>query len=523
MIPLHKFRQAGCRIALPVLIADITTLCGAAALAHAQEQTQPAAAPVPVTVKVSDVSTDGQLVRVPVNKSVLVEFSAPVREVRLAKAEIAEVSAISPRQILLTGKAFGSTQMIVWLSETEQRIFDVAVDIELERLVASIRTAVPRARVKAHALMDAVVLTGTVPDAESAQRVLEVASVFSSKIMNQVRVAGVQQVLLRCTVAEVNRRAARQLGFNGWLGGDDFRDVFFLQNLGEIAPANVGAPAGASFSGRAAIPFVVGEDGIPVTARTTLSFGFPRVQMQVFVQALRENGLLRVLAEPNVVTISGQEADFLAGGEFPVPIPSDSGVGIEYREFGVKLRFTPAVLSENSIRLKVSPEVSEPDFTTAVTVLGTTVPGLAKRRIETVVELGSGQTFAIGGLLSERVRAVARAVPGLGDVPVLGALFRSVDFQSDESELIVLVTPELVEPVSADQITYIPGALYLEPNDFELFMLGQVEGQSARRTAPRLAPRVNSQWPVRTDELYGSGASLKLRGPLGPTGIEEGM
>lgn len=523
MSPLYNFRRAVGGSALSMLLAGLATLAGAAASGRADEQGQPAASTTQVTVKVSDVSTDGQLVRVPVNKSVLVEFSVPVREVRLAKAEIAEVSAVSPRQILLTGKSFGSTQMIAWLSESEQRIFDVAVDIELERLAASIRTAVPRARIKAHALMDAVVLTGTVPDAESAQRVLEVAAIFSSKIINQIRVAGVQQVLLRCTVAEVSRRAARQLGFNGWLGGDDFRDVFFLSNLGGIAPANVGAPAGASFSGRAAIPFVVGEEGIPVTGRTTLSFGFPRVQMQVFVQALRENGLLRVLAEPNLVTISGQEADFLAGGEFPVPIPSDTGIGIEYREFGVKLRFTPAVLSENSIRLKVSPEVSEPDFTTAVTFLGTTVPGLAKRRLETVVELGSGQTFAIGGLLSERVRSMARAVPGLGDVPVLGALFRSVDFQTDESELIVLVTPELVEPVSADQITYIPGALYLEPNDFELFLLGQVEGQAAPGAAPRLAPRINSQWPVRTDELYGSSAGLKLRGPLGPTGIEEGL
>jgi pilus assembly protein CpaC len=499
--------------------------CGAA-LAYglplsAGAETPPAAAPHDITIKLSDVSAQGQLLRVPVNKAVTVDFNVPIREARLAKSEIAEVTAISPRQLLLTGKSFGTTQLIVWVNEAQQRVFDVAVDLELERMVASIRTAVPRARVQAHALLDAVVLTGTVPDADSAKRVMEVANVYSTKVMNQIQVAGVQQVLLHCTVAEVSRRAARQLGFNGWMAGDDFRDVFFLSNLDQINPSNIGAVADASASGRVPIPFAVGEDGIPVNARTTLSLGFPRVQLQVFMEALRENGLLRVLSEPNLVAINGQEADFLAGGEFPVPIPSRDGIAIEYREFGVKLNFTPAVLSENRIRLKISPEVSEPDFTTAVTVLGTTVPGLAKRRVETVVELGSGQTFAIGGLLSERVRAVSRAVPGLGDVPILGALFRSIEFQSDETELVVLVTPELVEPIGSDQVTYVPGANLVTPNDFELFLMGQLEGHSGREVR-KLQPRVNGSWPVRPDDLYGPAAALKLRGPLGPAGSEEG-
>jgi pilus assembly protein CpaC len=169
----------------------------------------------------------------------------------------------------------------------------------------------------------------------------------------------------------------------------------------------------------------------------------------------------------------------------------------------------------------VAPEVSEPDFTTAVTVLGTTVPGLAKRRVETVVELGSGQTFAIGGLLSERVRGVSRKVPALGDIPVLGTLFSSVDYQTDQSELVVLVTPELVEPVSADQITYVPGANHVAPNDFELFLLGHLEGSSVEGE-PALRARINHTWPVRPSELYGSSGPLRLRGPLGPAGMEEG-
>jgi pilus assembly protein CpaC len=496
---------------MPMALA-VGLLLLAGPLAWVWAQPAPAAASE-VEISVRDVAAEGQLIRVPVNKSVVVDFSVPVREVRLAEPEFAEVTAISPRQILVTGKSFGTTQMIVWVNEGEQRVFDLAVDLELERLMASMRTAVPRARVKAHALLDAVVLTGDVPDAASAEKLVEIAGVFSPRVLNQMRVAGTQQVLLRCTVAEVNRSVTRQLGFNGWIAGDEFRD-----NLDGINPANMGAAEAALVT--ADIPFLVGEGGIPVTNRTTLSFGFPRVQMQVFIQALRENGLLRVLAEPNLVATNGQDASFLAGGEVPIPIVTDERIKIEWKQFGVRLNFTPVVLAEDRIRLKVAPEVSEPDFANSVTFGGVSVPGFSTRRVETVVELGSGQTFAIGGLLSERVRAVVRRVPGLGDVPVLGVLFRSEDYQTDQSELVVLVTPELVEPVSPDQITCVPGANYVAPNDFELFLLGELEGQSGQEL-PVLRPRVNQSWPVRPAELYGP-AALRLRGPLGPAGGEEG-
>lgn len=486
---------------------------------HGVQTTMAAAPPgYDIQISVRDVTTQGQLIRVPVNKSVLVDFNVPVREVRLAKPEFAEVTAVSPQQIIVTGKSFGTTQLIAWFNDTEQRVFDVAVDIELERLMASIRTAVPRAKVQAYALLDAIVLTGLAPDAESADRIVQIAKVFAGQVINHLRVAGVQQVMLRCTVAEVSRSGARQLGINGWFGGDDFRDMFLINNLDQINPSNIGAPEGALATSN--IPFVVGENGIPVTARSTLSLGFPRVQMQVFIQALRENGLLRVLAEPNLMAVNGQDANFLAGGEVPIPIATNDRINIEFKEFGVRLHFTPTVLSENNIRLKVAPEVSEPDFSNSVTFGGISIPGFSTRRVETVVEIGSGQTLAIGGLLSDRVRAVTRSVPGLGDIPVLGTLFRSVDFQQDQTELVVLVTPELVDPISTDQVTYIPGAHYTAPNDFELFMLGQTDG--APSDDPHaLQPRVNHTWPVRTDELYGDSSTAKLRGPLGPAGGRE--
>ena len=496
---------------------------GALAMAHfflysVQAQTMPASTQS-VNITVRDVAAEGQLIRVPVNKSILVDFSVPVREVRLAMPEFAEVHPISPKQILVTGKAFGTTQMIVWINDEDQRVFDVAVDLELDRLLASIRSAVPRARVKAYALLDSVVLTGYVPDAGSAERIMEIAGVFSPQVLNQMQVVGTQQVLLRCTIAEMNRSAARQLGVNGWMAGDTFKDMFFVNNLDGLNPANIGAPSGALAT--ADIPFLVGDDGIPITGRTTMSFGFPRAQMQVFVQALRENGILRVLAEPNLVAVNGQNASFLAGGEIPIPIATDEKIKIEFKEFGVRLNFTPAILAENKIRLQVTPEVSEPDFSNSVTISGISVPGFTTRRVETVVEIGSGQTIAIGGLLSERVRAVSRRIPALGDVPILGALFSSKDYQYDETELVVLVTPELVDSLSPNQITYIPGGNYIVPNDFELYLMGELEGQSGRET-PVLQPRISAGAEGVPSETYGPETAKKLHGPLGPAGGDEG-
>lgn len=483
-----------------------------------QDEARPA-----LEVKISDVGSAGRLINIPVNKSVVVDFNIPVREVRMAKPEIAEVAASSPTQLIITGKSFGVTQLIVWSNEEHQNIFDVVVDIELERLQASIRTIAPRARVKAHAVLDSVVLSGIVPDSTTAEAIMQIADIYSSRVLNQMRVAGTQQVLLRCTVAEVNRSATRQIGFNGWIAGDNFRDVFALSNLNGINPSNIGAPEGANVTAR--IPFLVGESGIPVTGSTTLSFGFPRAQMQFFVQALREDGLLRVLAEPNVVAISGQEASFLVGGEFPIPVPQrDNAITISYRKFGIRLKFTPTVISEDLIRLKIAAEVSEPDLSNAVSFGGFTVPGLAQRIVETVIELGNGQTFAIGGLLSERVRGITRKIPGLGDIPILGQLFSSNEYQTDQTELVILVTPELVEGVSAEQVTYIPGSMLLEPNDFEFFLLGKLDGAPGE-DAPILTPRVHHEWPARPADVYGrdQGLSLKLRGPLGPAGYEEGM
>ncbi len=471
--------------------------------------------------KVTEVPEHARLIHVSVNKGVLVDFNQPIKEVRIANPDIADVSATSPRQVLVNGRSFGTTQLIVWVDDDRQQVFDIAVDLDLKRLEASMLGAAPRANVRATSVLDSVVLTGTVPDAESAERILQIARIFSDKLVNHIRVAGVQQVLLRVTVAEVNRAATRQLGFNGWLAGDNFRDVFAVSQLDGINPVNIGGAADVNVAGT--IPFLTDTNGLPLQPTPALSLGFPRLQMQIFIKALRENALLRVLAEPNLVTVSGERAEFLAGGEFPIPVPQgglNSATTIEYREFGVRLNFTPAVLDGGLIRLNVAPEVSEPDFSTAVTLNGFVVPGLTQRRVETTVELGSGQSFAIGGLLSHRTRAISRSIPGLGEVPILGALFRSVDYQEDETELVVLVTPELVAPLSPDQITGIPGGGFVGPNDYELFIEGKLEGAASRGNA--LPPRTHRDWPARPSKKAGGPMTASLRGPFGPAGMSEG-
>jgi pilus assembly protein CpaC len=410
--------------------------------------------------------------------------------------------------------------------------FDVNVQMTMSQLEEIIHQIAPRALVRVSPVMDTLVLTGTVPDATSAERIIDVASIYSTKVKNQLSVAGVQQVLIRATVAEVNRRALRQLGVNGWLAGDNFKDAYFINQIGGINPSNIGAARNSWV--RTEIPIVTGEDGIPILPTTDFSLGFPRAQMQLFMEALRENGLLRVLAEPNLVAITGEEASFLAGGEIPVPIPQDDGVvTIEWREFGVVLNFVPTVLGGQIIRLDVSPEVSELDFTNAVSFGGFVIPALTKRNVSTVVEVGNGQTFAIAGLLNDQIRSVARKVPGLGDVPVLGALFSSVDYQRSTSELVFLITPELVNPLNPEQVPQVPGEEVTEPNDFELFALGLLEGPPKPSRTPAEAiveegmtdvPTLEEPSLAETGEpaTQATNESMWIRGPWGPAESEEG-
>lgn len=436
---------------------------------------------------VLDLAASSQRITVPIHRSVTVETTVEANRADVVAKQIADVQVVSPTRMLVTGEAFGSTTVVLSGADGKPYVFEVTVELDLEKYNEALKSIDPQASAKATSVMGNIVLVGTVTSAERARRMVELADLFmpptsegkaTTKVQNHLEVAGEQQVLLKCVVAEVSRAAARELGINGFLAGENFRDGFIVNQLGGINPIDIGAGAGLVTEN---LPFVT--PGIPLLGgpgNSTLSLGFPRAQLQLFIKAMANNSLLSVLAEPNLVAISGETATFLAGGEFPVPVPvaANQPPAVDFREFGVRMNFTPVVRGHQLIRLRVAPEVSELDYSTAQLIGGLLVPGLKTRSTETTIELGNGQTIAIAGLLSEEVSGVASRVPGIGDVPILGALFRSVNFRRSLTELVILVTPEIVAPLDAHQTVRLPQEDRNDPSDYELYAMGLLEGSS---------------------------------------------
>jgi pilus assembly protein CpaC len=286
--------------------------------------------------------------------------------------------------------------------------------------------------------------------------------------------------MLEVRVSEMSRTLMRRLGvnFNYISDGGKTFGISMLNHLTSL-------PSG----GWPGNPLVVGN-----SVNAIFHFLGKGATWTNFIDALKENGLTKVLAEPTLITTSGRPANFLAGGEYPIPVPSRDGISIEYKTFGVGLAFTPTVLSNEKISIEVKPEVSELDTSNAVAIAGYIVPAITTRRVSTVVELADGQSFAIAGLLKEDVREVVSKFPILGDIPILGVLFRSTSFQKNETELVIIVTPHLVKPVDMAKQT-LPTDQYVEPNDFEFYLLGSLEGRG--EPAPRLSRGI---LPPRTDK-----------------------
>lgn len=449
----------------------------APAAAPIEKKTSPAAPPI-VTLTASPRT---EFISMAMKTTKEMTFDAPLDRVSVEDPKPVGVHILSPTRLMITGNEIGATTLTVESGGQRQSFF-VRVEPNLELVRSLISSVAPMAEIDLRSLNGTVFLTGRVPNVETAELIKGVASAAAGdSIVSTLKVAGVQQTMLRVVVAEVNKEATRQLGINWAIGASDWsRDFFFANNLGQMNPTTFGSTGVADVT--------VGQNlfGVaPVSngATTNVTFGFPRAEFQVFLNALRENGLARTLAEPNLVAISGQTATFLVGGEVPLSVVSSTGgtstISIFYKEFGIRLAFTPTVLGEQIVRLHVMSEVSEP-VPSSVSIGGLPVFSFETRRVETTIECGNGQTFAIAGLLSENVSAIASKIPGLGDIPVLGALFSSTSYQREETELVVLVTPQLVEPLDPDQVPDPPGANMTDPTDFELFALQKLEG------APRM-------------------------------------
>ena len=445
------------------------------------------AAAGPSAVTVNNLPT--KKISLSVGKSTVVDSADPIKRVSVAAPEIADTVVLSARQIYVTAKSSGLTTITLWSDANRvSAVFDVEVLPDVAALKEKIHQVFPNEKdIKVLGTHDSITLSGTVSSAGNLTQIVRLAEAYAPldkqsgkpKLLNLVDVGGVHQVMLEVRVAEMSRSLLRRLGVNfSYLSdsGTNF-GISLLNNLTRLPSA--------------------GWPGNPLTVGDNINWAFrftgAGATWTGFIDALKENGLTKVLAEPTLITLSGRSASFLAGGEFPIPVPQATGgattITIEYKTFGVGLNFTPTVLSNGKISMAVNPEVSDLDFTRAVAVQGFLIPSVNTRRVSTVIELGDGQSFAVAGLLKDDVREDVKKFPVLGDIPVLGALFRSTSFQKNETELIVIVTPHLVKPLDMAKQT-LPTDAFIEPDDFEFYLLGATEGREKKTAAKSPAASV---------------------------------
>jgi len=444
-------------------------------------------------------ANDVQRVRVTVNKSRTFRVETPFSTIVAGSTDIIDVKSLSDHQIYIQGKQPGTTNVILLDSSMKQiGILDVEVTIDIGNLQQNIQSSTGMRGIRVSASEGQVIVGGTAPDAVAAQRAMEIATSTVPKgsvVVNAMSVTGPQQVMLEVRFLEVNRSAGRELGMNLYganasgsnIGNTGLGGAGSISPLsGRVPTPNMGPPPGsipllgtagtlaATATGAAAVPF-----GSLLTSILRTSSG---ASIDLLVTALETKGLVRRLAEPNLMALSGESARFLAGGEFPVPVASTAGtaglvptVTIQFKTFGVELGFVPTVLSRGVINLRVEPSVSELDFTNAVTIAGTTIPALSSRNARTTVELRDGQSFAIAGLLQTRNRQDISQLPWIGSVPVLGTLFRSSSYQQQETDLVIIVTPRLVAPAAPGQQLATPLDSRMPANDVDFFLNGQME------------------------------------------------
>jgi pilus assembly protein CpaC len=407
-------------------------------------------------------STEPEKIELTVGKSALLRTPDRIKRASIADPGIANFNILSPREIYLTGKAPGATNITLWQGKDGLRVYDVFVTPDVSGFKRELNELLPdETDIRVLAFDDSITLTGRISSTALLSQVLALAQVYvpKGKVRNLLEVTGVHQVMLEVKVSEMSRTLLNRLGIN-WLYTNSDGE-FGVGLLNQLA-----SPEG-----------LIGGEGLFSSAANALfRFNSGNGTHTVIIDALEEEGLVKVLAEPTLIALSGQTASFLAGGEFPIPVPSGYGeTGIEYKRYGVILEFTPTVLDQDKISMHVVPEVSELDFSNAIIREGFLIPGLTSRRASTVIELDDGQTFAIAGLLEDAVQDRVSKYPGLGDLPVLGNLFRSREFQNETTELVILVTPHLVKPLDPEH-QVVPTDYYIEPNKIDFYVWGALEG-----------------------------------------------
>lgn len=395
-------------------------------------------------------------------------FESPNRIVRVDgfDPDVVTVTALSPNRIRVLGESTGVTTVVITDEFDNAYSVEIFVAGDVRHLQAYLKQLFPEDDVQAVKLNDSIVLRGVVTEPGHITQIVDVALEFSTKVLNQMEVGGVHQVQLNTKVMEVQRTRMRQLGFNFLLNTSD--TYVGSRPGGVIGISDLQTPFGG--------PATVGFSGLNNSTVQFAIMGASEI-FNGFVDALRNESLLKILAEPKLVTTSGRPATILSGGEFPILVPQSLGTTtIEYREFGVRMEAVPVVLGNGRLRLDVAPEVSERDFSNAVTVDGFVVPGITTRRVNTQVEMRFGETLLIGGLISTRKSGSTSKVPFLGELPWIGSAFRTVQYEDAETELMILVTPHMVAPLHPHQVPHIgPGGFTDDPTDRELYLDGMLE------------------------------------------------
>ncbi|WP_175747066.1 type II and III secretion system protein family protein [Burkholderia ambifaria] len=420
---------------------------------------------------------DATSVTVPLGKSLLVPMPEPVRNRTIGNPAVAQATMVSPQTLYILGLSVGTTNMIVQGRSGACRVIDVAVGADAGGLQSSLQQLMPGERdIHVSTAAGTIVLAGTVSNSQAAQQAVQIAHAYSDSageggggagkgagVLNMLAVTSPQQVMLEVKVAEVSKTLINQMGtaFNIQGGFGSWSGALVSNLLAGVASAGIFNKANNK-------PFSVAAD------------------------AQNTDNLVKILAEPNLVTISGQEATFLAGGKIFIPVPQSSGTGtssitLQEEEFGVALKFTPTVLANGRISLKVAPEVSELSQTgvtlSATNIGGTSIlPLITTRRASTTVQMSDGESFAIGGLIKDNASGSLKAIPGVGEVPVLGALFRSTSFQQDRTELIFLITPHLVRPLQTADVP-LPTDSFSKPSEIDVYATGNMEGRKGVRKA----------------------------------------
>jgi len=418
-------------------------------------------------------------VRLTVGKSIVIDYPADISRISTSNPEIVDASPVTGREVLVHGKSFGTVTLVVWSKTGQRNFYNITVEQNLEPLRRLLKDTFPKEDIHVQSSRESLSLTGRVSSKDAAERAAALAVPFAKTVVNNLQLASPaidKQILLRVKFAELDRSAATQFGINLISTGA-------TNTIGRVTTGQFPAPS----------PTVLQSGGnSSVTSTFTISdalniFAFrPDLNFGALIKALQNENVLQILAEPNLVTTNGKEASFLVGGEFPIPVlqggANSGAVTIQFREFGVRLTFNPVATDNNTIRLYVKPEVSSLDFANALSFNGFTIPALSSRKMETNIELGEGQSFVIAGLIDNRLTETINKIPGLASIPILGNLFKSKETDRKNTELIVMVTPEVTMPLQPGEAKPMPAM----PRDF---LITPSNGSAPFATQPKTGGR----------------------------------